>query len=130
MADECNVAEEMKHCYENLIVIDSGANLTNKKYSRDLDSVIQRAQDAGKLNSFSFEIIHSIRSIHSIYVASFHSLPIFLCCKRSRCLQAFRVIYVECVWKRGENKVHFFLLLLLLLLLFIFLAFFNFVSLF
>lgn len=39
--------DDMKHCFENLIVIDAGANLTNKKYSRDLDSVIQRAKDAG-----------------------------------------------------------------------------------
>lgn len=39
----------MEQCYENLIVVDVGANLTNKKYSRDLDSVIQRAKDAGKL---------------------------------------------------------------------------------
>ncbi|XP_017768186.1 PREDICTED: 3'-5' ssDNA/RNA exonuclease TatD [Nicrophorus vespilloides] len=37
----------MEQCYENLIVIDVGANLTNKKYSRDLDSVIQRAKDSG-----------------------------------------------------------------------------------
>lgn len=40
--------QNMEQCYENLIVIDIGANLTNKKYSRDLDSVIQRAKDAGK----------------------------------------------------------------------------------
>lgn len=45
-----NIAEEqsMEQCYENLIVIDVGANLTNKKYSRDLDSVIQRAKDSGR----------------------------------------------------------------------------------
>lgn len=42
------VTDDMKHCYENLILIDVGANLTNKKYSRDLDTVIQRAQDSGK----------------------------------------------------------------------------------
>lgn len=41
--------QNMEQCYENLIVIDIGANLTNKKYSRDLDSVIQRAKDAGKM---------------------------------------------------------------------------------
>lgn len=41
------VVDDMKHCYENLILIDAGANLTNKKYSRDLDAVIQRAQDSG-----------------------------------------------------------------------------------
>lgn len=40
---------DIKHCFENLIVIDAGANLTNKKYSRDLESVIQRAKDAGIL---------------------------------------------------------------------------------
>lgn len=39
---------DIKNCFDNLIVIDAGANLTNKKYSRDLDSVIQRAKDAGK----------------------------------------------------------------------------------
>ncbi|XP_046740812.1 3'-5' ssDNA/RNA exonuclease TatD [Diprion similis] len=37
----------MTQCYENYILVDVGANLTNKKYSRDLDSVIQRAKDAG-----------------------------------------------------------------------------------
>ncbi|XP_063991576.1 3'-5' ssDNA/RNA exonuclease TatD [Diachasmimorpha longicaudata] len=37
----------MSQCYENYILIDVGANLTNKKYSRDLDSVIQRAKDSG-----------------------------------------------------------------------------------
>lgn len=37
----------MQEFYENYIVIDVGANLTNKKFGRDLDSVIQRAKDAG-----------------------------------------------------------------------------------
>lgn len=41
--------QDLKGCYENLIVIDVGANLTNKKYGRDLDSVVQRAKDAGEL---------------------------------------------------------------------------------
>ncbi|KAG5897292.1 hypothetical protein JTB14_011457 [Gonioctena quinquepunctata] len=39
--------KEMEKCYENYILIDVGANLTNKKYSRDLDSVVQRAKDSG-----------------------------------------------------------------------------------
>lgn len=38
----------MEKCYENYILIDVGANLTNKKYGRDLDSVVQRAKDSGK----------------------------------------------------------------------------------
>lgn len=33
---------------ENYVIVDIGANLTNKKFSRDLDSVVSRAQDAGK----------------------------------------------------------------------------------
>lgn len=48
-ATESNVVDDMKHCYENLILIDVGANLTNKKYSRDLDAVVQRAQDSGTI---------------------------------------------------------------------------------
>ena len=32
---------------DNYIIIDVGANLTNKKFGRDLDQVIQRAKDAG-----------------------------------------------------------------------------------
>ena len=32
----------------NYIIVDIGANLTNKKFSRDLDQVIQRATDAGE----------------------------------------------------------------------------------
>ncbi|XP_075223222.1 3'-5' ssDNA/RNA exonuclease TatD [Lycorma delicatula] len=39
--------QTMKQCYENYILIDAGANLTNKKFGRDLESVIQRAKDAG-----------------------------------------------------------------------------------
>ncbi|XP_046402077.1 3'-5' ssDNA/RNA exonuclease TatD [Ischnura elegans] len=42
-----NSTSSMQHCYENYVIVDVGANLTNKKFSRDLDSVIQRAKDAG-----------------------------------------------------------------------------------
>lgn len=72
MATE-NISENnnLSELYENLIVIgekitpvyfmegriilififklDSGCNLTNKKFTKDLDSTIQRAQDAGKV---------------------------------------------------------------------------------
>lgn len=50
-SEETQISEELKGCYENLIVIDIGANLTNKKYGRDLDSVIQRAKDAGNVHA-------------------------------------------------------------------------------
>jgi hypothetical protein len=33
----------------SFVVIDIGANLTSSKYARDLDSVIDRAKDAGML---------------------------------------------------------------------------------
>lgn len=60
---ESNMVDDMKHCYENLILIDAGANLTNKKYSRDLDAVVQRAQDSGKhiLKIFDQIIANTIR---------------------------------------------------------------------
>ena len=34
----------------NYIIVDIGANLTNKKFSRDLDQVIKRATGAGALS--------------------------------------------------------------------------------
>ncbi|RZF44552.1 hypothetical protein LSTR_LSTR001310 [Laodelphax striatellus] len=40
-------AQSMMKCCENYILIDAGANLTNKKFGRDLESVLQRAKDAG-----------------------------------------------------------------------------------
>lgn len=43
----------MKECYENYILIDTGTNLTNKKFARDLESVIKRATDAGKFKIVS-----------------------------------------------------------------------------
>ncbi|XP_015178198.1 PREDICTED: 3'-5' ssDNA/RNA exonuclease TatD [Polistes dominula] len=46
-SEENAISSDMTRCYENYIIVDVGANLTNKKYSRDLDSVIQRAKDAG-----------------------------------------------------------------------------------
>lgn len=52
-SEETQISDNLKGCYENLIVIDIGANLTNKKYGRDLDSVIQRAKDAGRYLSMS-----------------------------------------------------------------------------
>ena len=34
---------------QNYVLVDSNANLLNKKFNRDLDSVISRAQDSGEL---------------------------------------------------------------------------------
>ncbi|XP_063231513.1 3'-5' ssDNA/RNA exonuclease TatD [Bacillus rossius redtenbacheri] len=44
---EDDASTQMDRCYENYVVVDIGANLTNKKFGRDLDSVVQRAKDAG-----------------------------------------------------------------------------------
>lgn len=49
--------EDELEANENYVIVDIGANLTNKKFSRDLDSVVGRAQDAGNFiiiyNQFS-----------------------------------------------------------------------------
>ena len=37
----------MEKYYENYILIDIGANLTHKKFLKDLESVITRAKDSG-----------------------------------------------------------------------------------
>ncbi|CAG0897946.1 unnamed protein product [Darwinula stevensoni] len=39
--------KELESAIENYILVDVGANLTNKKFARDLDAVVQRAKDAG-----------------------------------------------------------------------------------
>jgi hypothetical protein len=50
-----NLGEEL---YQNLILIDTGSNLTNKKFSRDLDQVIERSKNAGNFD----KILRSIFS--------------------------------------------------------------------
>lgn len=56
--------------YENLILIDTGSNLTNKKFLRDLDSVLKRSQDSGKclilifwINWVTFDFSINIKSV-------------------------------------------------------------------
>ncbi|KAK6635302.1 hypothetical protein RUM43_007812 [Polyplax serrata] len=47
-ADEKTILDKnMEKCYENYILIDIGANLTHKKFLKDLESVIARAKDSG-----------------------------------------------------------------------------------
>jgi len=50
----------------SFVVIDIGANLTSSKYARDLDSVIDRAKDAGMLRPFNSadSDFHLITLIH------------------------------------------------------------------
>ncbi|KAL0269707.1 UNVERIFIED_CONTAM: hypothetical protein PYX00_007347 [Menopon gallinae] len=42
-----SVSAGMEKCYENYILVDIGANLTHKKFMKDLESVIRRAKDSG-----------------------------------------------------------------------------------
>lgn len=53
MSKEQNIEanpSNMEHCYENLILIDCGSNLANKKYARDLDQILKRAKEAGQVS--------------------------------------------------------------------------------
>ena len=47
ICDEANGNGKLMKQLNNYIIVDVGANLTNKKFSRDLDAVIQRAKDSG-----------------------------------------------------------------------------------
>jgi len=42
-----HIGEPITESFDNYLLIDIGANLTSKKYGRDLDSVLQRAKEAG-----------------------------------------------------------------------------------
>lgn len=81
-SEETQISEELKGCYENLIVIDIGANLTNKKYGRDLESVVQRAKDAGTFSSNIAELILTTK-IACKYVYNMPTLMNYTHCKRS-----------------------------------------------
>lgn len=59
---------------QRYLLIDVGANLTNKRYQRDLDSVLQRAQESGALNWCS-----SVKS-----VSDYQYSVLFLCPKTRR----------------------------------------------
>ncbi len=75
----------MMQQFENYIIVDVGANLTNKKFSRDLDSVLQRAKDSGKFydglcrNPF-INVPYFTSSMYTysylIYIFAFHVIQI------------------------------------------------------
>lgn len=46
-SDEVELMKKLGLDGETYLLVDIGANLTNKKYARDLDGVIQRAKDSG-----------------------------------------------------------------------------------
>lgn len=48
MAKSDTSINQMNKLFENYILVDVGANLTNRKYLRDLEPVISRAKDAGE----------------------------------------------------------------------------------
>jgi len=50
-AEANNNSRRLMQQLENYIIVDIGANLTNKKFSKDLDSVLQRAKDSGERQS-------------------------------------------------------------------------------
>ena len=50
--DISSVEQNDKEYLNNYFIVDVGANLTNKKFSRDLDAVIKRAKDAGRNNIY------------------------------------------------------------------------------
>ena len=61
----------------NYIIVDIGANLTNKKFSRDLDQVIQRATDSGEedqkstsSNILTSQGYHQINSAQAPYITN------------------------------------------------------------
>lgn len=55
---------------DNYILVDVGANLVNKKFTRDMESVIQRAKDAGKLKLMILDSkIYSLQFYSNLFVS-------------------------------------------------------------
>jgi len=42
-----SVLDPIRENYDNYLLIDVGSNMVNKKFNRDLESVLQRAKDSG-----------------------------------------------------------------------------------
>lgn len=61
--DDVLSTESLQKCFENYLLVDVGASLTNKKFSKDLDSVIQRAKDAGTVARLWSLLQHSPQQI-------------------------------------------------------------------
>lgn len=45
------VLDPIKENYDNYLLIDVGSNMVNKKFSRDLELVLQRAKDSGEFDT-------------------------------------------------------------------------------
>ena len=74
----------------SFVLVDIGANLTSSKYARDLDSVLERAKDAGmlpyllsKLDLLDFSIflgvIYKYKNVNVVLIHQY--LSIFRCSK-------------------------------------------------
>jgi hypothetical protein len=50
------VLDPIKENYDNYLLIDVGSNMVNKKFSRDLESVLQRAKDSGEFDILNVHI--------------------------------------------------------------------------
>lgn len=57
------VPDPVGESYDNYLLIDVGSNMANKKFNRDLESVLQRAKDSGMClfvfvySSFMYDVI-------------------------------------------------------------------------
>lgn len=69
------IEDEVSSSY---VLVDIGANLTNSKYSRDLDSVVERAKDAGQphfqIKSMVSHSLLDFRSQEDYGYRCFHSV--------------------------------------------------------
>ncbi|KAH1014860.1 hypothetical protein HUJ05_012675 [Dendroctonus ponderosae] len=87
VAEDLMKAAKMEKCYENYILIDVGANLTNKKYGRDLDSVVQRAKDSGvqkiMVTGTSVKASKEALRLTRIYPGTLYSTAGYLCKDKS-----------------------------------------------
>lgn len=88
MTNEINV-DEMKSCYENLILIDCGSNLISKKFARDLDLIMKRAKDSGMCGIVFLQKILCFRNRNSGYFNTLMTLctVFFQACKKSSYLE-------------------------------------------
>lgn len=99
------VFDPIRENYDNYLLIDVGSNMVNKKFSRDLESVLQRAKDSGELFFISMTsiILFQVISIALIVRSIENSVRIDVFCSTTtlirvssflRCSEDYRPLHV------------------------------------
>lgn len=92
------VLDPIRENYDNYLLIDVGSNMVNKKFSRDLESVLQRAKDSGKSYCFFSMTSIMLLQVVGIWLVVLHRKPCSHCFLH--CHYSYSCLVVSQVFRR------------------------------